>query len=466
MIVVLGGGLAGLGAGYTLAGSGISLLLIEKEPSVGGLSRTVHHRGFRFDLGGHRFLTDSEELRSLIKGLLGNELLTVRRRSKIFINGKYIDYPLRPLNALTGLGPLNSVFMVADYLKEKLKVPFIGDGSDNDDILNLEQWVVRNFGRRIFELYFRDYSEKVWGRDCSEISKEWISQRINGLSLCSALKEAMLKRKNKGMRTLTDEFLYPSHGIGMIADRLKRAIEDKARILTNSSVFEILHDGEMVREVAILTREGLIRSEVDQLVSTIPLHALLDIMRPAPPAPVVEALERLSYRHLILVTLFLERDQATELTWLYFPDKDLPFGRLHEPKNWSPYMAPEGRTHLVVEFFCSEGDGLWSMSDEQLEGITMEALRGLGFFKSSEVMDALTMRIKNAYPIFDLAFRENLAVVEDYLKGFKNLFIAGRTGSFSYLNMDHALLSGMKAASEILRQNGTKEGSRKQCFLV
>ncbi len=461
MIIVLGGGLAGLGAGYVLTEGDIPFVLVEKEPSVGGLSKTVHHRGFRFDLGGHRFISDNDHINRLILKILGDRLLRVKRRSKIYIKGKYIDYPLRPFNALTGLGTLNSIFMVADYLKEKIKSPLF-----HDNILNLEQWVVRNFGHRIFELYFRDYSEKVWGMPCSEISKEWISQRINGLSLGVALKNALLHMRQKEMRTLTDEFLYPDSGIGMIAERLKELIQSKARVFTESTVVEMIHDGERIRELSILTPEGILHREVEHIVSTIPLHTLLGTMKPSPPHYVKEALKGLSYRHLILVTVFLDKEQATDLTWLYFPDRSIPFGRLHEPKNWSPLMAPGGKTHLVVEFFCSEDDDLWNSSDEKLEEITIKELQRLGFFDRGEIMDALTMRIRNAYPVFDINFRENLAVIEDYLKGFKNLSIAGRTGAFSYLNMDHALLSGMDVASKILQEKGTKEGSLKRCYLV
>lgn len=461
MIIVLGGGLAGLGAGYVLTEGDIPFVLVEKEPSVGGLSRTVHHRGFRFDLGGHRFITDNDYINQLIIKNLGDRLLRVKRRSKIYIKGKYIDYPLRPFNALTGLGTLNAVLMVADYFKEKIRFPF----SDNDNIHNLEQWVVKNFGRRIFELYFRDYSEKVWGMPCSEISKEWISQRINGLSLGAALKNALLHMRQNEIRTLTDEFLYPDSGIGMIAERLKEFIQCKARVFTESSVLELIHDGERIGELSMITPEGIIHREVEHLISTIPLHTLIGIMKPSPPQYIKDALKRLLYRHLILVTVFLDKEQTTDLTWLYFPDRTIPFGRIHEPKNWSPLMAPEGKTHLVMEFFCSDGDGLWNSSNEKLEEFTIDELQRLGFCERSEIIDILTLRIRNAYPVFDIEFRENLAVVEDYLKGFKNLSIAGRTGAFSYLNMDHALLSGMEAASEVLEQNGTKEGSIERCYL-
>ncbi|NOY63803.1 MAG: NAD(P)-binding protein [Nitrospirae bacterium] len=461
MIIVLGGGLAGLGAGYVLTEGDIPFVLVEKEPSVGGLSKTVHHRGFHFDLGGHRFITDNDHINRLILKILGDRLLRVKRRSKIYIKGKYIDYPLRPFNALTGLGTLNSVLMVADYFKEKIRSHF----SDNDDIRNLEQWVVKNFGRRIFELYFRDYSEKVWGMACSEISKEWISQRINGLSLGATLKNALLHIRQKEMRTLTDEFLYPDSGIGMIAERLKEFIQYKARVFTESTVVEMIHDGERIRELSMLTPEGIVHRDVEHLISTIPLHTLLGIMKPSPPENVKDALKGLSYRHLILVTVFLNKEQATDLTWLYFPDRAIPFGRIHEPKNWSPLMAPEGKTHLVVEFFCSEGDGLWNCSNDKLEEFTVDELQKLGFFERSEIIDLLTLRIRNAYPVFDINFRENLAVIQDYLKGFKNLSIAGRTGAFGYLNMDHALLSGMEAASVVLNQNWDREGSLEHCYL-
>ena len=460
MIVVLGGGLAGLSASYGLTEAGADALTVEKATGLGGLARTFSYRGFRFDAGGHRFLTEKRELESLIENLIGSRLLHVPRKSRIYINDRYFDYPLKPLNAISGLGTGTAIRVIYDYLKQKAGVLL-----REPRINSLEDWVVHQFGRKIFEIYFRDYTEKVWGLSCNKVSKEWVAQRIQGLSLWDAIKNGVLGIRRAGLRTLTDSFLYPSGGIGEIPERLAAKIRTRNEILTGTDVLEISHDGSFIQKITLANRKGLTDVSGDEYISTIPVTSLLELLNPPPPDDILRTASRLQYRDLVVVTILLNRKQMTDLTWLYFPQREIPFGRLHEPKNWSPEMAPEDKTHLVIEYFCSEGDGTWNRNDKGLIKETSEHLSRLGFFKEDEVMDGVVIRMKNAYPLFDIHYRERINLITEFLGTFRNLHLAGRTGTFSYLNMDHAMESGFQVAERLIGKHTSMDRLHKSLWM-
>ncbi|MEN8143212.1 MAG: FAD-dependent oxidoreductase, partial [Thermodesulfobacteriota bacterium] len=391
MKIVLGGGLAGLAAGHRLTEAGQPTVVIEKGARVGGLARTICHDGFRFDLGGHRFLTDNERIMALVSGLLGDELLTVPRSSRIFMHGKFVDYPLNPVNALFGLGLSTSASIILDYGREKVRQVI-----SKPPLVSLEDWVVAQFGRRMFDLYFRDYSEKVWGIDCRKISMEWVAKRIDGLSLWQAVKHALFKVSGRGCKTLTDSFVYPRLGIGQLADRLGDYIAGRNQVQTSTEVQQVYHLDGMITGVELRDDNGSSLLRGSQYFSSIPLTLLIAKMCPRPPAKVLAAVARISFRSLAVVTLMLNRKKVTDLTWLYFPGKDVPFGRIHEPTNWSPEMAPAGRTHLVAEYFCDRDDEIWNSTDEQLTATTADHLQRLKFLESSEVTGSCVLRVPYA----------------------------------------------------------------------
>jgi protoporphyrinogen oxidase len=446
MKVVLGGGLAGLSAAHRLSEGGQAVTVLEKGSQVGGLSRTVSHHGFRFDLGGHRFITDNQQVAELVKRLLGEDLLTVPRSSQIFLRGQFINYPLQPLQAIRSLGPAGTMRILADYGVEQLRQLLL-----RPPVASLEDWVVSQFGRTMFNLYFRDYSEKVWGLKCREISQEWVAQRINGLSLWSAAVNACLRlASRRQFKTLVDEFHYPRQGIGQLSERLRAAIEPANQVLTSAAVREVHHDGRRIRAVTAGQPGRSFEVAGEEFISTIPLTTLIRQLRPAPPAAVLAAAQAIGYRALVLVTLMLDKERMTDLTWLYFPGRDIPFGRIHEPTNWSRELAPPGKTHVVAEFFCSEDDALWQAPDQFLSETTTSHLQRLGFLQRQEVIDHCVLRIPHAYPTFSLDYRHHLQVLTDYLGRFENLHLVGRTGSFSYLNMDLAMASGLETAEKLL----------------
>jgi protoporphyrinogen oxidase len=441
MNVVLGAGLAGLSAGHVLVSKDRKVTVIEKAPYIGGLARTVRHDGFGFDLGGHRFITRDKEILDLVKQVIHYEYLDVQRKSKIYFLEKYFDYPLKPANAVFGLGLNTTLKILYDYVTERAKSMVSAR-----DIVSLEDWVVSRFGRKMFELYFRQYSEKVWGVDCRNISQEWVAQRIRGLSLWEATKNAFFSRSGRGIETLADGFIYPAHGIGEISECLGKRIQLKNTIMTSTKVLKIEHNNGMVRSITV-SRDGEIYDiEGSDFISTIPLTDLLYMLDPLPPDDVIDSASRLHFRDLVVVTLFLDRERITDLTWLYLPERRIPFGRIHEPINWSPLMAPEGKTHLVSEYFCFRGDRIWSSHNDDLAAVTLDHLVKLGFLSGRECVGSSVVRVPKAYPLLDVGYRKHYHKIMRFLEGFKNLHIAGRGGTFQYLNMDHSMRSGIEAA--------------------
>lgn len=447
-ILILGGGLTGLSAGYVLTKAGLKVKVFESDSSVGGLSKTIIHNGFRFDLGGHRFFTKDRKLNNFVKELMGKELISVPRKSKIYMQNKYFDYPLKPLNAIFGLGISTTIEILFDYAAERIK-NLIREPQN----ISLEDWVVGNFGRKMFNIYFKEYSEKVWGIECSMISAEWVAQRIRGLSLASAVKNAFFKLNAKDVPSLVGFFLYPQLGIGRISDRLKEDIEaGNNSVLTDSRIERINHSDFKVESIVINNREQFVEENGIEFISSIPITKLVNMLHPAPPENILTAASKLRFRDLVIVAVTINRKRVTDQTWIYIPEQKIPFGRLHEPTNWSEKMAPEGKTIIVAEFFSFKGEGIWSKSDEELTAITVENLENMGFVKKHEIIGSAVVRVPNAYPLFEVGYKERCDKIYEYLSRFKNLHITGRSGMFRYYNMDHAIESGIKTAERIIKR--------------
>ncbi|MHB8882012.1 MAG: FAD-dependent oxidoreductase [Thermodesulfovibrionales bacterium] len=453
--IIIGGGLTGLSAGCRLSSAGHPVKVFERDAGVGGLSKTIDRDGFRFDLGGHRFFTKDERVNRFVQDLLGDELIPVHRSSKIFMRNRFFDYPLKPLNALFGLGLMTTLRAVADYGAEKAKGML-----RQPPQVSLEDWVVSNFGRTMFNIYFKEYSEKVWGIDCSRISADWVAQRIRGLSLSSAIKNAFFSFSGKDLPTLADHFLYPETGIGRIAERLREEIEKKSSVSTGTAVEQINHNGREVESIAVAndTWSGIVQGK--EFISSMPLPRLVQLLNPLPPDDILEAASRLSFRDLVVVTIMVNRPRVTDQTWIYIPEKKIPFGRIHEPTNWSRKMAPEGKSLLVTEFFSFKGDRTWNETDERLAETTIDHLQGLGFITRKDVLDSAVIRAPKAYPLFEVGYEETCSRISGYLSRFRNLHIAGRVGMFRYYNMDHAIHSGLSTADRILARGAAGVAAR------
>ncbi|MBI5870045.1 MAG: NAD(P)/FAD-dependent oxidoreductase [Actinobacteria bacterium] len=446
-VAVIGAGPAGLSAAFILSENQKNTVVLEMSSQVGGISRTIERDGFRFDIGGHRFFTKDDEIDQFFRDILGDEAIWVNRSSKIFYLGKYFDYPLKPANALLGMGVITTAKCLGDYGYVKVRNIF-----SKPEIVSLEDWVSNEFGNQLFKLFFKNYTEKVWGIDCSQIEAEWAAQRIKGLSLRVAVKDAIFPQKNRKVATLIDKFLYPRLGIGRISERLAEDVEKHGNeVRLHSRVKAINHDGAHVTSLEVESDEGPYTLELEYLCSSMPLTELVTSMRPEAPADVVEAALSLRYRDLVTVNLMIDKAEVTDQTWIYIHEPTIKLGRIHEPKNWSPAMAPEGKSSIVAEYFCFEGDDIWNMDDQDLIDLTISDLdKRLGFLKKEEVIDAFVVRVPKAYPSYELGYEGPLNKIRDYVDSFDNLEIVGRYGTYKYNNMDHSMKTGILAARNIL----------------
>ncbi|HEV2146722.1 MAG TPA: NAD(P)/FAD-dependent oxidoreductase [Longimicrobiaceae bacterium] len=436
--VVIGAGPGGLTAAYLLAREGVPVTVLEADDVVGGLSRTVEYHGYRFDIGGHRFFTKYEPVESLWQEVLGPEFISVPRLSRIFYDGKYFDYPLKARNALAGLGVWNSMRVVASYARSR--------AFPEREERNLEQWVSNRFGKRLYETFFKTYTEKVWGIPCTEISAEWAAQRIQNLSLWSALRSAAgLNRRSRDIRTLIDEFQYPRLGPGQMWEAFRdRVVEMGGEVLTRHKVRALHTEDGRVVAVEAETPEGTRRVEGEHFVSTMPIRSLVRALSPAPPPEVASSGEGLSYRDFLVVALILDEPDSFPDNWIYVHSPDVRVGRIQNFRNWSPAMVPDqGRTCLGMEYFCFEGDGLWTSSDEELIALATRELASLGLGDPAHVRDATVVRVPKAYPVYDGAYRAHLDAVRAHLDPIPNLHLIGRNGMHKYNNQDHSMLTAM-----------------------
>ncbi len=458
--VILGAGLSGLAAAFKLSTEGSRVICLERNRAAGGLARTFNHNGFHFDLGGHRFKTDNKAIENLIRQILNDDIQIVKRASKILLRGKYINYPLKPFNAIFSLGIATASKILFDYTVERLTVR-----KKKANLISLQDWVIHNFGKTLYDIYFKEYSEKVWGLNGSEIDMLWIKQRIQGLSLGAAIRNALLPKTNSTFHTLTSHFLYPTLGIGQIAKKFEEKIKDNnSNVTVKTQIKEVRHKNNQITGVLAETDNNLFLFKSNHFVSSIPLPTLVQILSPKPPQTVLDAATSLRYRDLIIVAIMIDRPKVTDQTWIYLPEHNIPFARIHEPTNWSPSMAPKGQTLLVAEYFCFAGDSTWNADDKHIIKNTVSSLQSLGFIKRHEVIDSCILRVPKAYPLFEIGYAAGTKIISNYLQQFTNLIPIGRSGLFRYYNMDDAIASGLEAASEILshkpQMNFAAESSR------
>ena len=446
-VVIIGAGPAGLTAAYELSKAGVRSTLLEKDNVVGGISRTVHHKGYGFDIGGHRFFTKVKPVEDMWNEVMGDDFLLRKRLSRIYYQKKFFYYPLKPGNALRNLGLLNAAMILLSYLKAQA-FPIKPER-------NLEEWVTNRFGKRLYSIFFKTYTEKVWGMPCTEISAEWSAQRIKGLSLVSALKAALVKKAQKKgdvIKTLIDTFHYPRKGPGMMWERVADIVTNRgSRVMMNSETVNILWSD---RVTGIRVREnGKTRViEGTDFVSSMPIRELIARFEPAAPEEVQAAANKLTYRDFLTVALIVNRDAFPD-NWIYIHDPGVKLGRIQNFKSWSPELIPDPKTTcLGLEYFCFEGDGLWNMPDQDLVELGKKELEILGLVKASEVIEGSVVRMPKAYPVYDGdgEYREGLKVVRRFVDGLGNLQLVGRNGMHKYNNQDHSMLTAMLAAKNIL----------------
>lgn len=442
-VVVIGAGPAGLTGAYKLVKAGEGVLVLEKSSQVGGISRTERYKGYRFDIGGHRFFTKVGEVEALWHEVLGDEFIEVSRLSRIYYGGKFYQYPIKLWNTLSNLGPFESARVLSSYLMARVQIPFPNEKS-------LEEWVINRFGERLYRMFFKTYTEKVWGIPCSEIRADWAAQRIQGLSLKRAVVKALLKKGDA--TSLIERFRYPIHGPGMMWERFHdRIVERGGEVRLNTSVKRIYHDGERITRLIAQSDDRDEMIAADHFISSMPITELIARLSPAPPDHVLEAANGLSYRDFIVVALICDRAHVFPDNWIYVHSPDVRVGRIQNFKNWSAAMVPDAsKTCLGMEYFCTQGDDLWERSDAELRRLAARELAHVGIASEHEIVDGVVIRQPMAYPVYDEKYKEHLEVLRRYLEGFQNLWTVGRAGMHRYNNQDHSMLTAMLAAENIL----------------
>jgi protoporphyrinogen oxidase len=451
--LIIGAGPAGLTAGYMLARAGHEVAILESDPRyVGGISRTAEYKGFLFDIGGHRFFSKSKEVNDLWDEILGDDFLDRPRLSRIYYGGKFYAYPLRAFEALRNLGLIESIGCVLSYAWSKAR-PIPAPRT-------FHEWVRNQFGERLFQIFFKTYTEKVWGMSCDEISADWAAQRIKGLDLKAAvwdgLKRSLGLHKGAGgpatAKTLIESFRYPRKGPGMLweacADKIKA---NGGQVVMGQKVIGLAWSDEQqlwaVTAAGVDGREG--RFLARNVVSSAPMRELCQAIAPAP-AALPNALE-LKYRDFLTVVLIGKAREALPDNWIYIHDPSVKVGRVQNFRSWSPEMTPDpALVTLGLEYFCFEGDGLWTAADEDLAALARREIDKIGLMQADDVVDACVVRQPKAYPVYDDFYRDHVEAIRTELEAaYPTLHLVGRNGMHKYNNQDHAMMTGMLTAENI-----------------
>ncbi|TWU07956.1 FAD-dependent oxidoreductase [Stieleria varia] len=450
-VAVIGAGPAGLTAALKLRQGGADVDVFEASSMIGGLSRTIELWGQYVDIGPHRFFSTDGRVNQFWLDVVGTNYRMVDRLTRVHYQGELIDYPIRPISAIRQLGWRDAGMCLASYLRQKL-VPGRSDSSEN----SFETWVTKRFGRRLYEHFFKAYSEKLWGIPCSELSSDFAAQRIRSFSLWQAVVSATSPRHANTHKTLVDRFAYPIGGTGAVYHSIAtQYCQQGGRITTDCPVNRLICDGDRVK--AIRWDNGQ-TDEFDHVISTMPLpHLIASLASESAmehgqaPASVQTAAQQLSFRNTVLVYLHIDHESLFDDQWLYIQSDDVRIGRVTNFRNWIPEVYGESSTTvLAIEQWCNADDDQWRESDRKIIARCVDELVQLRLLRSDEVLDGHVIRIPRSYPVYRRGYRNHLDCVSQYLSGIGGLSVIGRYGAFKYNNQDHSILMGLLAAENVL----------------
>ena len=442
--LILGAGPAGLTAGYLLAKQGFPVIVFEAEDQVGGIAKTEVREGpggeYRFDLGGHRFFTKVKEVDDLWHEIMREEFLLRPRMSRIYWNKKFLDYPLRGPDVIKKLGPVELTRCMLSYAWAQIKPKGRED--------TFEQWVSNRFGKRLFNLFFKSYTEKVWGVPTSEIRAEWAAQRIKGLSFFSAAKAAFFGNKGNEIKTLIGEFNYPRYGPGQMWETMTDDIRNLGgQVLMETPVEKLVFDGNRIAKVVAGGKEY----EARNVISSLPLRNVVGMADPAPKPEVIAAAKGLRYRDFLTVSLVLDGEDLFPDNWIYIHEPGVRVGRIQNFRSWSPWMVPDpSKACIGMEYFCFAGDELWEMADDDLVQLAIGELEQLGLARREALRFGFATRVPKAYPMYDTDYAARVATIREWLAGIGNLQQVGRNGLHRYNNSDHSMLTAMRAVDNLV----------------
>jgi protoporphyrinogen oxidase len=442
-VAVIGAGPAGLTAALKLSQRGAGVNVYEAADRVGGLARSFDLWGQRLDLGPHRFFSTDARVNRLWLEVVGREYRMVDRLTRIYYQGRYFHYPLQMADVLVKLGPINAALCLASYAKEKL-LP----RHPHDEQNSFESWVVHRFGRRLFETFFKSYSEKLWGMPCGELDADFAAQRIKKFSLGEAVKRMLSLRRNNVHTTLVDRFAYPLHGTGSVYEKMaERVTANAGEIHLRAPVRRITHEGFQVTGVELMDGN---RVACNHVISTMPLTLLVRGLGDVP-HDVQTAVDALSFRNTVLVYLHVDAVELFPDQWVYMHAPEFGMGRVTNFRNWVPELYGEQRTTvLAVEYWCWDADPLWAEADDKIVERATHELRATGLLGKAPVLAGHVVRVPRSYPVYRRGYREHVACIVDYLQRFRGLTPIGRYGAFKYNSQDHSILMGILAAENIL----------------
>ena len=443
-LVIIGAGPAGLTAAYELRDSNKKVLVLDKKNQVGGLAETKVFGKYRYDIGPHRFFTKNKEVYDLFLEILGDDAVEVNRKTRILFKNSYFDYPLTPVNALFGLGVIESILTGFSYIFARIK-SYLKFSKIN----NFEDWVVDKFGKKLFNNFFKNYTEKVWGIDCSEIGSDWAAQRIKGLSLSTAIKFALFPNSKKRPKTLVDKFYYPKLGAGMLWEKFEDSIsKNEIEVRKESKVSSV----ELKEDVFNLTVENsnaaLSTIKAKNIFFSNPLLEFINIYKTDIPSEVVSAANSLNYRNHISVHITIDKKLFDD-NWIYIHSPDLKMARIADFTNFSEFMSNENTYPLTLEYFCFENDELWTTDNKNLIEFALSELMTI-FEEEFNVVHSAVTRNPKAYPVIKTGYEEHIKIIKNWLETLPNITAIGRSGMFKYNNQDHAMATGLYAARNYL----------------